>query len=92
MAHDLSRRGGRLAASFPVEEGDDILLVTDGGQMIRTPVSQVRIAARNTQGVNIFRTGDGERVVSVERLAETETDGDTSDADDVGPPPGPETE
>ena len=92
VAHDLSRRGGRLAASFPVEEGDDILLVTDGGQMIRTPVSQVRIAARNTQGVNIFRTGDGERVVSVERLAETETDGDTSDADDVGPPPGPETE
>ena len=83
MAHDLSRRGGRLAASFPVEEGDEILLVTDGGQLIRVPVGQVRIAARNTQGVNIFRTGEGERVVSVERLAETEA-GD-SDSDEEGP-------
>ncbi|WP_159314253.1 DNA gyrase C-terminal beta-propeller domain-containing protein, partial [Staphylococcus aureus] len=50
IAHDLTRRGGRLAASFPVEEGDELLLVTDAAQMIRTPVSQVRIAARNTQG------------------------------------------
>ncbi len=80
VAHDLTRRGGRLAASFPVEEGDDILLVTDGGQLIRVPAGQVRIAARNTQGVNIFRTGDGERVVSVERLAETDSGDDTDEA------------
>ena len=80
VAHDLSRRGGRLAASFPVEEGDDILLVTDGGQLIRVPAGQVRIAARNTQGVNIFRTGDGERVVSVERLAETDSGDDADEA------------
>ena len=46
--------------------------------MIRTPVSQIRIAARNTQGVNIFRTAEGERVVSVERLAES---GDDDSAD-----------
>jgi DNA gyrase subunit A len=71
-AHDLSRRGGRLVASFPVENGDEILLVTDGGQLIRVPASQIRIAGRNTQGVTIFRT-DGERVVSVERLAESES-------------------
>ena len=76
IAHDLTRRGGRLAASFPVEEGDELLLVTDAAQMIRTPVSQVRIAARNTQGVNIFRTAEGERVVSVERLAESSDDSD----------------
>ncbi len=79
VAHDLTRRGGRLAASFPVEEGDEILLVTDGGQLIRVPVGQVRVAARNTQGVYIFRTADAERVVSVERLAEP---GETSDAPD----------
>jgi DNA gyrase subunit A len=84
VAHDLSRRGGRLAASFPVEDGDDILLVTDGGQLIRVPVGQVRIAARNTQGVNIFRTGDGERVVSVERLAETDSGASDDDASDDG--------
>ena len=68
IAQDLSRRGGRLVASFPVEESDEILLVTDQGQLIRVPVAQVRIAGRNTQGVTIFRTGDDEHVVSVERL------------------------
>ncbi|MFN3522374.1 MAG: DNA gyrase subunit A [Phenylobacterium sp.] len=70
MAQDLTKRGGRLAASFPVEETDEILLVTDQGQLIRTPVSQVRIAGRNTQGVTIFRTAADEHVVSVERLAD----------------------
>ena len=67
-AYNLSRRGGRLAASFPVDDDDEVLLVTDAGQLIRTPVTQVRIAARATGGVHILRTGEGERVVSVERL------------------------
>ncbi|HYG27400.1 MAG TPA: DNA gyrase subunit A [Caulobacteraceae bacterium] len=70
IAQDLSKRGGRLAASFPVEEGDEILLVSDQGQLIRVRVAQVRIAGRNTQGVTIFRKGKDEHVVSVERLAE----------------------
>ncbi len=68
IAQDLSKRGGRLVASFPVEEANEILLVTDQGQLIRVPVSQIRIAGRNTQGVTIFRTADDEHVVSVERL------------------------
>jgi DNA gyrase subunit A len=68
LAQDLTKKGGRLAASFPVEEGDEILLVTDQGQLIRTPVNQVRMVGRNTSGVIIFRTGDGEHVVGVERL------------------------
>ena len=67
IAHNLAR-GGKLAAGFPIEESDELLLVTDGGQLIRTRVDAVRIAARNTQGVTIFRTAEGERVVSVERL------------------------
>jgi DNA gyrase subunit A len=70
IAHDLSKRGGRLVASFPVEDSDDLLLVTDGGQLIRTPVDAVRITSRNSSGVIILRTAEGERVVSVERLAE----------------------
>ncbi|MGZ3304771.1 MAG: DNA gyrase C-terminal beta-propeller domain-containing protein, partial [Asticcacaulis sp.] len=74
-AIDLSRRGGKLVASFPVEASDGILLVTDGGQLIRTTVTDVRIASRNTQGVTIFRTAAGERVVSVERLPEATEDG-----------------
>lgn len=71
-AHGLGGRAGkRLAASFPVEDTDDLLLVTSGGQMIRTPVSQVRIVGRASQGVTIFRTSEGERVVSVERLPDS---------------------
>jgi DNA gyrase subunit A len=70
LAQDLSRRGGRLAASFPVEEHDEILLVTDQGQLIRTPVAQIRVVGRNSQGVIIFRTTEEEHVVSVERLAD----------------------
>ncbi len=76
IAHNLQGRGGKLAASFPVEPTDQLLLVTDGGQLIRTRVEAIRIAARNTQGVTIFRT-DGERVVSVERLEGDEDEDET---------------
>jgi DNA gyrase subunit A len=80
MAHDLSRRGGRLVASFPVEDADELLLVTDQGQLIRVPVAQIRIAGRNTQGVTIFRTAENEHVVSVERL-----EGEAGDAEQEVP-------
>ncbi len=60
----------RVAQSFPAAEGDEVMLVTDSGQLIRTPVDQIRIAGRSTAGVWILRTGAGERVVSVARLAE----------------------
>ena len=86
LAQDLTKRGGRLAASFPVDEGDQILLVTDQGQLIRTPVSQVRMVGRNTSGVIIFRTGADEHVASVERLADPgEEDGEM--APDAGETP-----
>jgi len=85
LAQDLTKRGGKLAASFPVDEGDQILLVTDQGQLIRTPVSQVRMVGRNTSGVIIFRTSAEEHVVSVERLADTGED----DAEEAA---GPEAE
>ena len=79
LAQDLSRRGGRLAASFPVEEHDEILLVTDQGQLIRTPVTQIRVVGRNSQGVIIFRTTEEEHVVSVERLADPGGEGEVQD-------------
>ncbi|MBC7669533.1 MAG: DNA gyrase subunit A [Gemmatimonadaceae bacterium] len=78
-AQDLSKRGGKLVGSFPVDETDQVLLVTDAGQLIRVKVSQIRVAARNTQGVTIFRTAKDEHVVSVERLAETGDDDVTGD-------------
>ena len=63
---------GRLVAAFPVGSGDQILLVSDAGQLIRVPVGGIRIASRATKGVIIFNTAEQERVVSVERISEAE--------------------
>ena len=72
----VTGKTGRLAASFPVEESDQIMLVTDGGQLIRCPVNGIRIAGRSTQGVIVFDTAEGEKVVSVERIGEEGGDGE----------------
>jgi DNA gyrase subunit A len=66
----VNERNGRLVASFPVEDSDQIMLVTDGGKLIRCPVDDVRITGRSVQGVRIFKTDEGEKVVSVERIPE----------------------
>ena len=79
IAHDLTKRGGRLVGSFPVEESDELLLVSDQGQLIRVRVAQVRIAARNTQGVTIFRKAEDEHVVSVDRIEGAAADGGEDD-------------
>ncbi|MGB7206337.1 MAG: DNA gyrase C-terminal beta-propeller domain-containing protein, partial [Anderseniella sp.] len=52
------------------------MLVTDGGQLIRCPVNDIRIAGRSTQGVTVFRTAEDEKVVSVSRISEDEGDAD----------------
>ena len=66
----IKEKIGPLVASFPVEEADQLMLVTDGGQLIRCPVNGIRIAGRSTQGVIVFNTADDEKVVSVERIGE----------------------
>ena len=66
----VNQRNGPLVASMPVEENDEIMLVTDGGQLIRCPVEDIRVAGRCTQGVIVFNTAEGERVVGVERISE----------------------
>ncbi|MFP1634013.1 DNA gyrase subunit A [Zhengella sp. ZM62] len=77
-ATDISKTDeiGPLVAAFPVESGDQIMLVTNAGKVIRVPVEGIRFAGRATKGVTIFKTGDGERVVSVERISEPEAEGD----------------
>ena len=70
VAMSITGKTGKLVASFPVEHADQIMLVTDKGQLIRTQVNGIRIAGRSTQGVIVFDTADDERVVSVERLTE----------------------
>jgi DNA gyrase subunit A len=71
VAMAVNARNGALVASFPVEESDELMLVTDGGQLIRVPVTGIRIAGRSTQGVIVFDTADEEHVVSVDRIGET---------------------
>ncbi len=67
-----SRNGNEIIASFPINDKDQLMLVTDNGQLIRCPVNDVRIAGRQTQGVTLFNVSDKEKVVSVAKLEENE--------------------
>ena len=83
-AIDVSRAGGenaRVAASFAVQDGDQLMLVTDAGMMIRTSVDEIRIAGRTTRGVFVFRVAEGEQIVSVARLDDPGNDEDNEDGD-----------
>jgi DNA gyrase subunit A len=77
VAMSLGKKNGRVVGSFPVEESDQIMLVTDAGKLIRTPVAGIRIAGRSTQGVIVFDTADDEKVVSVERIREDDENGNS---------------
>jgi DNA gyrase subunit A len=69
---DTSQRNGCVIASYPARPGEQLMLVTDQGKMIRTTVGSIRIAGRNTMGVMVFRVADNEHVVSVARIDESE--------------------
>jgi len=76
VAMQVNERNGKLIASFPVEDSDQIMLVTDKGQLIRCPVEDIRIAGRSTQGVIVFDTAEDEHVVSVEHIGEDSENGE----------------
>ena len=76
---ETSARNGRVAATFPVAETDQVMLVTDQGQTIRIPVHDIRVAGRNTQGVKLFHTGPDEHIVSAARLNESDAEADDED-------------
>jgi DNA gyrase subunit A len=65
---------GPLIAAFPVEEVDQLMMVSDGGQLIRLPVEGIRFTKRASKGVRVFKTAEKEKVVSVERISEPETE------------------
>jgi len=75
---DVARRGDEVLAVFPVEHDDEIVLVSNEGQVIRCPVDGIRISGRRTQGVTVFRAGETERVVSIASMK------DPADAAGVG--------
>jgi DNA gyrase subunit A len=76
IAMVVNQRNGKLIGSFPVEESDQIMLVTNGGQLIRVPVQDISIMGRSTQGVIVFSTGEGERVSSVEHIPDVDNGAD----------------
>jgi DNA gyrase subunit A len=71
---NAKRNGNAVAASFQVREGDDVMLVTDGGRLIRVPVDQVRVTGRSVMGVTLFRLDEDERVTAVFPVVEEESD------------------
>jgi DNA gyrase subunit A len=85
---DTSERNGRVVASFPALPGEQLMLVTDQGKMIRTTVGDIRIAGRNTMGVTIFRVAENEHVVSVAKIEETEEEEiELEGGDEIAPVP-----
>ncbi|WP_448206543.1 DNA gyrase subunit A [Azospirillum sp. sgz302134] len=72
---EMGERNGAIVAAFPVEGTHQVMMVTNGGQVIRMPIHDVRIAGRKTLGVTLFRVGAEERVVSVASIAEDEDNG-----------------
>ncbi|MGC2198591.1 MAG: DNA gyrase C-terminal beta-propeller domain-containing protein, partial [Stellaceae bacterium] len=79
------RPNDAVVAVFPVAHNDQIMLVTDGGMVIRCPVHDIRIVRRRSQGVVIFKVGEGERVVSVARLSEESDENGAVDEPDGAP-------
>ena len=65
---ETSARNGPVVASFPVDDDDQIVMMSDKGRLIRMPVHDIRIASRNTQGVTLFNTEKNEKVVSVAHI------------------------
>jgi DNA gyrase subunit A len=87
IAMTVNQRNGKLIGSFPVEEGDQLMLVTDRGQLIRIPVEGISVMGRSTQGVIVFDTAEDERVVSVEHIPDVENV--SSDGENGGNDEGP---
>jgi DNA gyrase subunit A len=78
----MGEKNTAVTACFPISPNQEIILVTDGGQLIRCPVADVRIAARKTMGVRLFNVAEGEHVVSVASVPEENGDGGEGDAAD----------
>ena len=90
IAMQISDRNGVIVGAIQVFEGDEIMLISDQGTAVRTRAAEVSLVGRNTQGVRIIKTKEGEHIVSLERIAESEETNvddavfDASEADDTG--------
>lgn len=80
-SEDMRAEIGAVVGAFPITEAEQLMMVTDQGKLIRTPVHDVRIASRNTKGVTLFKVADDETIVSVAKLQETEEEDVSDEAD-----------
>ena len=83
IAMVTSERNGRLVGAVQVFDGDEVMLISDQGTLVRTRVDEVSVLGRNTQGVTLIRVSDKEKLVGVERICDTGEDDDSADAADV---------
>lgn len=82
-SEDMRAEIGAVVGAFPITETEQLMMVTDQGKLIRTPVHDVRIASRNTKGVTLFKVAEDETIVSVAKLQETEEDDVSDETEDV---------
>ena len=82
IAMRANSRNGALVGAAQVFDGDEIMLISDQGTLVRTPANDVSLLGRNTQGVRLIRLGGAAKLVGVQRIVETVGDG-ASDADDA---------
>jgi DNA gyrase subunit A len=80
-----SERNGKVISSFPVEDQDQVMLMTNRGKLIRFPIASIRVIGRNTQGVTLFKTEPGEMVVSAARIPMSDTEDAAEEADTSEP-------
>ncbi len=85
IAMQTSERNGALVGAVLVDDSDELMLITDGGTLVRTRTAEISILGRNTQGVRVIRPADNEKVIGLDRIAnladENEQDGDENEAE-----------
>lgn len=85
IALQTSERNGDMVAALQVEAGHELMLISSTGTLVRTPVKDISIVGRNTQGVRLIRLAEGERLTGIERvegLENGEADADVEGADE----------
>jgi DNA gyrase subunit A len=92
IALQTSERNGQLVGAMQIRPDDEVMLISSNGTLVRTPVSDISIQGRNTQGVRLIRLDDGDRLVGLERIVSdgTETEGAEGDGEGEGESDGPE--
>src|SRR4030095_16702022 len=75
IALQISERNGQMVGALLVKPDDEIMLISSSGTLVRTPVGEISIQGRNTQGVRLIRLDEGDRLVGLERIIAEGTDG-----------------